>query len=180
MRRRLVQTAAGPIRMTWYLAQYKPNAHGIAERNLRLQGFATFLPLQEETRRAGGRFRAVRRPLFPGYIFVAPDRDGADLGAVNSTLGVTRLVSLGRGPTPLPEGLVAELRQACDGEDLFRAPADLAPGARVAVARGPFASLVARVGEVTPDRRVSLLFDLLEGPARLVLPLGQLRPLGEG
>ena len=51
---------------SWFLAQMKPNSHDIANRNLTRQGFETFLPLQEETRRTRGRFVTRRRPLFPG------------------------------------------------------------------------------------------------------------------
>ena len=52
--------------INWFLAQMKPNSHDIANRNLTRQGFETFLPLQEETRRTRGRFVTRRRPLFPG------------------------------------------------------------------------------------------------------------------
>ena len=54
----------------WFLAQCKPNSHNVAKRNLVRQGFSVFLPLQETTRRARGRFVTQMRPLFPGYLFV--------------------------------------------------------------------------------------------------------------
>ena len=66
---------------TWFLAQLKPNSHRIAERNLARQGVRTFLPLQEETKRARGRFTTQMRPLFPGYLFVAFDVDRQAAGA---------------------------------------------------------------------------------------------------
>ena len=56
---------------TWFFAQFKPNCHRIAERNLERQGFQSLLPMQEETRRVRGKFTALMRPLFPGYLFVA-------------------------------------------------------------------------------------------------------------
>jgi len=46
---------------TWFLAQFKPNSYRIAERNLVLQAFQTFLPLHDETRRA----RQVHHPDAP-------------------------------------------------------------------------------------------------------------------
>lgn len=51
---------------SWFLAQFKPNSHKIAVRNLARQGFRTFLPMLEETRCARGRFTQQMRPLFPG------------------------------------------------------------------------------------------------------------------
>ena len=53
---------------SWYLAQLKPNAHRIAERNLRRQEFETFLLPVEVTRRKSTTFVNELRPLFPGYI----------------------------------------------------------------------------------------------------------------
>ncbi len=55
----------------WYLIQFKPNSHRLAERNLLRQGFETFLPMQEVTRRKASRFVNDLRPLFPGYMFVS-------------------------------------------------------------------------------------------------------------
>ena len=35
---------------SWFLAQLKPNCANIANKNLKRQGFQTFLPMEEETR----------------------------------------------------------------------------------------------------------------------------------
>ena len=80
-------------RATWFLAQLKPNSHRIAEKNLRRQSFATFLPMQQETSRRNGRFVTTVKPLFPGYLFVALDTSAGGWHRVNNTYGVTRLVS---------------------------------------------------------------------------------------
>ena len=58
---------------SWFLAQLKPNCANIADRNLKRQGFKTFLPMEEETRQRNGKFVTSMQPLFPGYIFVAFD-----------------------------------------------------------------------------------------------------------
>ena len=80
----------------WFLAQIKPNCATIANRNLRRQGFETFLPMEEETRQRSGKFVTTKRPLFPGYIFVAFDANRGHLRSVNSTYGITKLVSFGK------------------------------------------------------------------------------------
>ena len=56
---------------SWYIVQFKPNGHKIAVRNLQRQGFGTFLPMHEVTRRTVVKFETVIRPLFAGYMFVA-------------------------------------------------------------------------------------------------------------
>jgi transcriptional antiterminator RfaH len=159
----------------WFLAQCKPNSHHVAERNLARQGFAVFLPLQEETKRARGRFVTRMRPLFPGYLFVALDIRQGLWRAVNSTLGITRLVSLGGAPTPVPNELVEQLRQRCDPDGKLLPPQAFRPGDRVTFAQGPFANFVATIESLAPDRRVWVLLDLMGQQARVAVQADQIR-----
>ena len=161
----------------WYLAQMKPNSHVIANRNLTQQGFETFLPLQEETKRVRDRFVTRRKPFFPGYIFVALDVKQGSWRAVNSTIGVTRLVSLGGTPTPLPDALVSELMARCDADGKLLPPRQLQPGDEVTLTKGPFADFVATVERITPDRRVWVLMEMMGAHTRLAIDAELVRPL---
>lgn len=160
---------------TWFLAQFKPNSHNIAERNLVRQGFRTFLPLQEETKRARGKFTTRLRPLFPGYIFVALNVLHGGWRAVNSTYGITRLVSLGNEPTPVPLDLVSQLMLRCDREGKLLPPRLLKPGDEVTVTKGPFAEFVAEVEKIAPDRRVWVLMEIMGGKTRVAVQAEHLR-----
>ena len=84
----------------WFLLQYKPNSHRLALRNLHRQGFETFLPMLDVTQRCSTRFVQQTRPLLPGYMFVSFELDTAPWRKINSTVGVTRLVSLTAGLRP--------------------------------------------------------------------------------
>lgn len=160
---------------TWFLAQLKPNAARTAETNLRRQGFATFLPLEAETRARAGKFVTVERPLFPGYIFVGFDVAKGSWRAVNSTAGITRLVSFGKVPAPVPSAIVADLQARCDPAGRLIAKTRLQPGDQVRVTRGPFAELIAEIETVAPDRRVWVLLDVMGGRTRVGLGPDQLR-----
>jgi transcriptional antiterminator RfaH len=163
-------------RISWFLAQCKPNSHQIAQRNLARQGFPVFLPLQESTSRARGQFFTQLRPLFPGYLFVKLDIRNGPWRAVNSTLGVTRLVSLGAEPTPVPRELVDELRQRCNPTGRLQPALTLLPGDQVTFATGPFAELVATIERIAPDRRVWVLLELMGQQIRAAVPVEQLQP----
>ena len=145
----------------WFLVQFKPNCEKIAERNLLRLGFEIFLPRQEETRRAGARITTRLRPLFPGYLFVAVDLAEARWRAINSTYGVSRIVSLGAGPTPVPQKVVAQIRARCDDFDNLRSPPELAPGDQISITRGPFADFIGTIEKVDPVRRIWMLLELL-------------------
>ena len=105
----------------WYLIQFKPNSHRLAERNLQRQGFETFLPMQKITRRKASRFVSDLKPLFPGYMFVSVNSELAPWRSINSTIGVSKLVSFEGKPKPLPLQLISGLMLRCD------ASGDIAP-----------------------------------------------------
>jgi transcriptional antiterminator RfaH len=154
---------------TWFLAQFKPNCHKIAERNLHRQSFQTFLPLHEETKRKAGRFTSTLRPLFTGYLFVAFDTSQGGWGAINSTYGITRLVSFGDEPHPVPLDLIANLMRRCDESGKLLPPPILKPGDAVKISGGPFAEFAASVEEISPDQRVWLLLDLMGRATRVAV-----------
>ena len=160
---------------TWFLAQLKPNSAQIAHKNLSRQGFQTFLPMEEETRQRNGKFVTVDRPLFPGYIFVAFDRAKGLWRAVNSTHGITRLVSFGKEPARVPLDLVSQLMQRCDSSGKLLPPKLLKPGDQVTLTKGPFADFVAEVEKIEPDRRVWVLMDIMGGQTRVSVGADQIK-----
>ncbi len=162
---------------TWFLAQLKPNCADIAKRNLVRQGFSTFLPLEEETRQRDGKFIQRLRPLFPGYIFVAFDISSGLWRTVNSTYGVTRLVSFGKDPAAVPSELVLQIMERCDGDGKLLPPKLLKPGDQVALTTGPFANFVAEVERIAADARVWVLMDVMGGKTRVGVNREQLRTL---
>ena len=160
---------------TWFLAQLKPNGAQIADKNLKRQGFRTFLPLEEETRQRNGKFVTAMRPLFPGYIFVAFDVARGLWRMVNSTYGITRLVNFGKKPAAVPLDLVSQLMLRCDAAGKLLPPKLLKLGDQVTLTKGPFANFVAEVEKIAPDRRVWVLMEIMGGQTRVAVSAEQLR-----
>ncbi len=160
---------------SWFLAQLKPNCVNIAQKNLKRQGFRTFLPLEEETRQRNGKFVTATRPLFPGYIFVAFDAAQGHWRAVNSTHGVTRLVSFGKKPAEVPLNLVSQLMLRCDAQGKLLPPNLLKPGDQVTLTKGPFANFAAEVEKVAPDRRVWVLMEIMGAQTRVAVNVEHLK-----
>ncbi len=160
---------------TWFLAQFKPNSHKIAERNLRRQKFQTFLPLFEETKRKAGQFTTTLRPLFTGYMFVAFDVSKGGWRAINNTYGITKLVSFGEEPQPVPLDLISRLMLRCDEDGRLLPPRILKPGDAVEISGGPFAEFVATVEKVEPERRVWVLLELMGRITRVAVQPDALR-----
>lgn len=160
---------------SWFLAQLKPNSAAIADKNLKRQGFKTFLPQEERTRRRGGKFVASMQPLFPGYIFVAFVAAQGSWRTVNSTYGITKLVSFGKEPAAVPLDLISQLMLRCDTQGKLLPPKLLKSGDQVTLTKGPFANFVAEVEAIAPDQRVWVLIDIMGGKTRVALQAEQLR-----
>lgn len=152
---------------TWFLAQLKPNCAHLANRNLKQQGFGTFLPLEERTQQRNGRFKTTDQPLFPGYIFVAFNVTKGLWRKVNSTYGINRLIGFGKDPTEVPTELVTQLMERCDSTGKLLPPRVLQPGDQVVLTNGPFANFLAEVERTMPDRRVWILMDLMGAKTRV-------------
>ena len=159
----------------WFLAQLKPNCANIAERNLKLQGFRTFLPIEDGTKRVRGKFITAPRPLFPGYIFVQIDTGAGHWRTINSTTGITRLVSFGKEPAPVPLDIVSQLMLRCDGSGKLLPPKLLKPGDQVRLTSGPFADFVGRIESIAPERRVWVLMEIMGGETRVAVATDLLR-----
>ncbi len=160
---------------SWFLAQLKPNCAHIADRNLRRQGFRTFLPMEEGSQNRKGRFIPTLRPMFPGYVFVFFDIAGGLWRKIYSTYGITRLVSFGNEPAMVPLDIVSQLMLRCDSAGKLLPPKLLKPGDQVRIASGPFADFVATIDDIAPDRRVWVLMEIMGGQTRVAVGADQLR-----
>ena len=160
---------------SWYIVQFKPNSHKIAVRNLQRQGFDTFLPMHEVTRRTAAKFEIVIRPLFAGYMFVACDPDTAPWRQINSTFGISRMLSFAEGPKPMPEALIAGLRARCDSVGKVVPLEDFEAGQSVEMHSGPFESFIATVEQMANDARVWVLLDFMGKAIRMQVDRQQIQ-----
>lgn len=161
----------------WYLAQCKPNATHIAVRNLDNQGFASFLPLQEGTKRKGRGFQNQTRPLFPGYLFVQLDASDGPWRKINSTRGIARLVSLGAEPSVVPDAIIAGLIARCNEMGIIQDARALAVGDRAQVTRGPFSGFFATIANVEANARICILLNIMGQSTTVSIDAAGLAPL---
>ncbi len=145
----------------WYLVQTKARQEPLAERNLRRQAYTVFLPTEFRTVSHARRRRRVRSAFFPGYLFVSLDLSVQPWRSINSTYGVSRLVSVEHAPTPAPVGMVEELLAARDAEGNIALADAFESGDRVRVRTGPFEGFVGRVAAVPREKRLRVLLEFM-------------------
>ncbi len=161
----------------WYLVQFKPNHHRVAERNLNQQGFKTFLPLQETTSRGVSKFTTCLKPLFPGYMFVSIELDRSPWRKINSTLGVVRLICQDGLPKRLPFEIVSGLMSRCDRIGKLLPTKSLETGDPVTVVSGALTNFVATVETIDSKRRIWILMDILGHRTKVQVGFEQLKLL---
>ncbi len=159
----------------WYAVNALPQQEVRADRNLRRQGFYTWLPLYRRVRKHARRVDNVFAPLFPGYLFVRLDPEVERWRSINGTFGVIRLLCNGDIPLAVPDGLVETIMQRRDESGLVAlATRRLAVGNAVKVAFGSFAQLEGLVQEMPGRDRVIVLLNLLGRKVRASVPFTDL------
>ena len=94
----------------WMIVKIKPNSYDLAIRNLERQGFETFLPKMEVTIKKQNKFLNNNVYVFPGYIFVGIDKQNFNWIKINSTYGVSKVLTFNGKPSKVSPDLIMELK----------------------------------------------------------------------
>jgi transcriptional antiterminator RfaH len=158
--------------LRWYVVHTQAQGEARAECNLRRQGFNTYLPRYQRTRRHARRMDTVARPLFPRYLFVALDVARDRWRSIQSTFGVSNLVVVGNDPVPLPDGVMEEIRARESGEGFVKLglPAGIRAGSPVRLLDGIFEDYRGELERCADEHRVTVLLKLLGRHVRVFVP----------
>ena len=155
----------------WYVVQTQVNCEAKAAENLRRQGYEAYLPRYMKRRRHARKVDFTAKPLFPRYMFVAIDLATQRWRSIQSTFGVSRVVTHGDEPAALPEDVVRALKAREDGSGFVKLDARpaFAPGDKVRVLAGAFMDNAGLFNGMADHDRVSILLDMLGRQVRVVL-----------
>ena len=160
----------------WFVIKFKPNSHFQAIKNLNRQGFETFLPLQNSTLRKTSRFISTRKPLFPGYMFIAFDEAETNWHKINYTYGVSKLVTFNSKLKPIPTIFIDNLMLRYDLSGKLVPIKKLKKGDQVKVLEGPFSDFIATIESYETEERIWILMDLMGRKTKIQTPAGALQP----
>jgi len=153
----------------WYVVQTHVNAELKAASNLGRQGFSVYLPRYLKRRSHARKVDVVARPLFPRYLFVAIDLSAQRWRSIQSTLGVSHLVSVGDQPARVEDGVIDALKAREDALGFVTlAPRPMfSPGDKVRIVDGAFVDSLALVEDIGDRHRVAVLLNLLGRKVRV-------------
>ena len=153
----------------WFIAQIKPNSYYIATQNLERQGFETFLPKMEITQRKENKFLVKNVYVFPGYIFVCFDPYIITWTKINSTYGVSKILTFNKKPAVISSDLILELKKRYEINSNPRQKEKLQKGDSIKFYAVAFADLIAKVENVDEKNRIWILLEAMGGFQRLKL-----------
>lgn len=158
---------------SWYALFTKPRRERQVDVILSEKGIETYLPIVQ-TRRRG---KIVERPFFPRYMFIRCDFDEIGLSEVKWTPGLTRIVSLGGGPTEVPERLIERLQERLEELNSSGTYTPFKKGDKVRIKSGPFRDFEAVFDEhLSSADRVRILVKVLGGLRRTDIDLDDIEP----
>ncbi|GAB5488634.1 MAG: transcription/translation regulatory transformer protein RfaH [Parasphingorhabdus sp.] len=162
----------------WYVAHTQSQKEKLALLHLERQGFTSFFPCQNISKRYGKKYRVVSRPFFPNYIFVHLNLARDRWRSINGTIGVRQLVQFGGEgmPAPAPIGFVERLQEMNHENGELDLVDDFSPGDRVRISGGPFAELHGTLLKVDSLERVTILMKFLSGETKVGLERRFLTP----
>ncbi len=153
----------------WCIAQIKPNSYNSAIQNLERQGFETFLPKMEITQRQENKFLVKNVYVFPGYMFVCFDPHTITWSKINSTYGVSKILTFNKKPSEISSDLILELKNRYEINSNPMQKEKLQKGNSIKFFTGPFADLIAKVESVEENNRIWVLLEAMGGYQRLKL-----------
>lgn len=159
----------------WYTLFTKPRREYQVSEILSEKGMETFVP----TVLMRCRGRLVERPFFPRYMFVRVDFNEVGLSQVQWTPGLTRIVSFGGGPSPVPEEIIDHLRMRLEQINEGGTFSPFKPGDRVRIKSGPLRDLEAVFDEhLSSQDRVRILINILGRITRAEISVDAIERIG--
>jgi transcriptional antiterminator RfaH len=145
----------------WYAVHTLPHRELAAAIQLRFQGFQPFVPMHPKTVRHARRFKTIKAPFFPRYLFVCMNLARDRWRPINGTFGVCSLVMAGDLPTPVPHGVVEALTTMTDASGNLSFSTEMRPGQKVRILTGPFADRIGELTRADESDRVQILLDVM-------------------
>jgi len=160
---------------SWYLLVTKPQSEFKAQANLLRQGYKTYLPLVQTSRRRNGKNIKRTEAFFPRYLFINLDKETDNWSPIRSTIGVAGMVRFGGMPAVVPENMITNLKR---NENEFGLQSlekkELELGDTVDIIGGPFEGCKAVYQKLKSTERVSVLLDIIGKNTQVILSIHEL------
>jgi len=155
----------------WFIVQIRPNSYDLALRNLERQGLETFFPKMKATIKKENKFIYKDLPVFPGYAFIRFDLQNFNWTKINSTYGVSKILSFNNKPSEVPFDLIVALKNRFDCNIHPITSENLKKGDIIKFNYGPLVDTVVNIESVNANDRIFILLKFIGGYRKLEVNL---------
>lgn len=154
----------------WHVVQTHAHAEAKAQMHLARQGFETYLPQYLKRRRHARRVETIASALYPRYLFVRFDAAVHRWRAIQSTVGVARLVCNGDTAAAIDGSIIRGLKgRENDRGFILLERRRFAVGDKVRVCEGVFCDRLGLFESVGDRERMTIFLELLGRKVRVVI-----------
>ena len=164
----------------WYAVWLRSNYEHAVNRQLSAKGFQPFLPEVHTWSKRLGERRAIRTPMFPGYLFVRAALDKHRYIDLLKVQGVVRVLEDGwTRLTPVPDAEIDAIQQIAAAGVMVFPCAHLRGGERVRVLDGPLAGVEGMFVHDRPSKgRLVVSVDMLGRSIAVEMDAADVEPCG--
>ena len=102
-------------------------------------------------------------------MFVCFDQHVITWTKINSTYGVSKILTFNKKPSEISSGLILELKNRYEINSIQTQNENLQKGDSIKFYKGPFANLIAKVESVDEKNRIWILLEAMGGYQKLKL-----------
>ena len=165
--------------LNWYVVKTKRLKEDFAKINLINQNFKVYSPIIKTIKKMGDKIIHLKKPLFPGYLFVQFDLNNSNWSKINNTLGVTSLLSISNTLSSVNLSDIDSLKAAEDENNFIMISKIQKPimGRLYQILEGPFKGKQAKFKKKIDSKNVFLIMSLLGREINLNLPYNSIEPV---
>jgi transcriptional antiterminator NusG len=163
----------------WFAVWTRSRQEMAAARVLKTVGVEHFLPLKSEVRQWSDRKQTVSFPLFSGYLFVRMNLTKDSRLQVLKTAGVAGFVGNQKGPLPIPDQQIEDVRAVLSQGIECTVIPFLEEGDRVRVVRGALTGVEGRLVRVSSQSRLVISIEMIHKSIAVTVSRQDVEPVGE-
>lgn len=165
--------------LKWYVGYTQVNGEFKAKENLIKQDFEVYLPLCEKMRSHARKIERVQKPLFPRYLFIRMDIQKTPWGVVNSTRGMSCLLTREGYPLAVADDVLAYFKHEEDDQANIPLSSLVAfqKGDKLKIKEGAFKGQEGEFEQLTDQERVCVLLDILDKKVKIPVPIQHVEKL---
>ncbi len=135
-----------------------------------------FIPETDRRKRYYGKWHNIRKPMFPGYVFISSENIDELYEELKRVPKLTKLLKTGETIIPISSGEEMLIKRLTDSEYIAHMSLGYIEGDKLVIEEGPLVGMEAMVKHIDRHKRTAILtVDMFGSPQDITMGLEILR-----